>query len=159
MKTSFLIDYELTVSGWARGTIGFGSHRVHVVASYLNDPLSELAFSAQHLFQGGDVAAVVFMNEPGEHHLVFTRMTDEECRFTLTWFDDNISHSCHALSESELVMSGTVSIRCLIDQVCDLLERLLQHYGTVEYKARWGKYDFPLRELSTLRLMRSSVAR
>ncbi|MEZ6041104.1 MAG: hypothetical protein R3C20_11395 [Planctomycetaceae bacterium] len=143
MIEPFSIDYELRGSGWALGTVSHASQRVPFVASYLNDPLSELAFSAHHLFQGGDTAAVVFMNEPGEHHLVFTRISDLECRFTLTWFNENVSYGCNFLPGSVLLMAGTLLIRSLVDQVHALLTRLLDLHGTDGYKKPLAQSWFP----------------
>jgi hypothetical protein len=150
MIEPFSIEYELRGSGWAFGTIFYANQRVLFVASYLNDPLSELAFSAHHLFQGGDTAAVVFMNEPGEHHLIFTRISDLECRFTLTWFNDNVSYGCNFLPGSVLLMTGTVLIRSLADQVHALLTRLLELHGTTGYKTLWLSHEFPIPEYSLL---------
>lgn len=151
MAKPLLIDYALLESGWAQCSILYENQTVDVAASYLNDSLGELAFAAHHLACGGEISAVVFMNEPGEHHLVFTRISDLECRFTLTWFDDDVSHARRPLPSSKLLMSGTVLIRSLANQVYNLLVRLLEQYGTTGYKSRWMKHDFPLGDFSMLR--------
>jgi hypothetical protein len=67
------INYELEHAGWATVTLECGGQQVTMAASYLHDSLRDLARASHSLVEGAEEATVVFMSEPGEHHVVMRR--------------------------------------------------------------------------------------
>lgn len=72
VKCMFRCSYILDGTGWATVSVSENDRQVDMTASYLHDSLRELSQAALDLCDGNSAVTVVFMDEPGEHHLVVT---------------------------------------------------------------------------------------
>jgi hypothetical protein len=81
------LSYVLDGTGWATVTIRAHDQLATVTASYLHDSLKDLA-SAVLLLSGGELEAdVIFMDEPGEHHLVLKSLPNAVVGHELRWYE------------------------------------------------------------------------
>src|SRR5688572_30658151 len=88
MSAPLRLHYDLHNAGWATVTVECGDEKVEMTASYLHDSLRDLAAGARVLVRKGTEAAVVFMDEPGEHQMVVRRISDKEVDLEIWWYDD-----------------------------------------------------------------------
>jgi hypothetical protein len=136
-------DYVLDGAGWATATAVVGGRDVAMTVSYLHDSLGQLADAILELEAGREEAAVVFMSEPGEHHLVFRRAGDNvgvEAR----WFKDWASWGMYPPDRYEVVAAGTSPFAVVREQVVAALGRVLAEHGVEGYKAKWVEHEFPV---------------
>lgn len=147
------LDYELWGAGWAMATIRSGAHEIKAVASYLHDSLLELAGAAIRLSNGAPEANVVFMDEPGEHHLVLQRREGRQLAFEVRWYDDWASWGIHPPDRYTVALKGMTTVRRFRHQVLNVLWRLDQTLGPERYKEQWIEADFPSEEYAKLKAM------
>jgi hypothetical protein len=146
----FTLTYELEGAGWATARIQDGDSHMDVTVSYLHDSLRELAEAACALLSGAHSARVVFMDEPGEIHLVLDRV-DDVLRCEARWFEDWSSWGMHPADRFKVVFSGVTTVHRFVGEVRKELEALLREHGLSGYKAKWVEHDFPDDLLSELR--------
>jgi len=120
-----------------------------MTTSYLHDSLQELAAAVLHLLGAGEEATVVFMDEPGEHHLVLRRH-DHDVALEVKWFDEWASWNLETPSGSKTLLETSVSLVGLQREVANALATLLATYGVDGYKKKWVEHDFPLAEYRAL---------
>lgn len=144
------IDYVLDGYGWATATVGLGGDAVAMTASYLHDSLGQLANATLELAAGGEEAAVVFMAEPGEHHLILRRAGDAVAVEVL-WFEDWASWDMFPPDRYKLVLAGACPLAVFREQVVAALDRVLAEFGVAGYRAKWGEHDFPVATLERLK--------
>jgi hypothetical protein len=140
----FSLIYDLEGAGWAMARIEDGSAHFHVTVSYLHDSLTELAEAAISLTNGDKSASVIFMDEPGEVHLLLDVKNKEEILYELRWFDDWASWNIHPADDYKIIHSGQAYLQEFTASVRGQLEELLQTYGEMGYKERWIEHEFPL---------------
>jgi hypothetical protein len=136
-------DYVLDGAGWATATVLVSGHEVAIVVSYLHDSLGQLADAILELEAGQQEATVVFMSEPGEHHLVFRRIGDSVA-VEVRWFKDWASWGMYPPERYEIVAVGTSPFAVVREQVVAALNRVLAEHGVEGYKAKWVEHEFPV---------------
>lgn len=137
------INYILDGAGWATATVGLGGREVVRSVSYLHDSLGQLADAVLDLDADREGTAVVFMAEPGEHHLVLRRAGDAVA-VEVRWFDDWASWGMCPPDRYQIVLSGDSTFAAVREQVVAALDRVLAEFGVVGYRARWVEHDFPV---------------
>lgn len=146
----FSLTYDLEGAGWATARIQDGEYKVGVTISYLHDTLRELGESARALEAGAATARVVFMNEPGEVHLLMIRC-DGLLSYELRWFDDWNSWGMHPDDKFETLHEGSTTVARFVGEVRKELEALLVDHGEEGYKEKWDEHEFPMDLLRDLR--------
>lgn len=143
-------DYVLDGTGWATATAVVGVREVAMTVSYLHDSLGQLADAVLGLAVGEDEAVVVFMAEPGEHHLVLRR-AGEGLAVEVRWFKDWASWGMYPPDRYEVVAAGECSLAEFSEQVVAALDRVLTEHGVEGYKAKWGEHEFPMAAFERLK--------
>ncbi|HEX8209401.1 MAG TPA: hypothetical protein VF584_04360 [Longimicrobium sp.] len=136
------LRYDLHEHGWATVTLRKGSTNVSFPASYISDPLRDLALQTLALLRSEPVERVVFMEEPGQHDLRLERIGPEDVDVSVEWHED---HDRRACGRGKVVFRARTSVRRFAEQVSAELERLWSEHGADGYRARWMS-DFPERE-------------
>jgi hypothetical protein len=145
------LSYVVDGTGWATATIrGDGQHAT-VTASYLHDSLKNLASAVLLLLGGEQEVDVIFMDEPGEHHLVLQRLPNGEVGYELRWYNHWFSWGYGECDDFRIVLTGRTSIRQLQDCVRHVLQEILDTLGVEGYKAKWAEHDFPISEFEKLK--------
>lgn len=114
-----------------------------MTASYLHDSLDALARSAVDLRNGSSTATVVFMDEPGEHHLILSRARDDELRVEVRWFNDWASWNMHPADQFDTVFEGRTTIPAFVSAVVGVLDDVLKEWGVDGYLQKWVEHPFP----------------
>jgi len=143
------LNYALEDAGWATVSLECGEQRVEMTASYLHDSLRDLASAAKAIAAGRPEVRVVFMDEPGEHQLVWRRMAGDTVEVEVLWYDDWKSLE---LSNSKGVrkLLGATTVAQVRGQVLSELQRLLRENGEAGYREKWVEHDFPAEQLREL---------
>src|SRR5687767_6757903 len=125
----FELTYTLRDHGWATVQFGNGELTFSVRASYLGDPLGDLALAARGLIRGLPKVTFGFIQEPGSHRFEATRQGDdvfiEAFRLTLLFPSD--------AERGESVFLATCSLRSFVDTVITCLRSVLEELGEDEY--------------------------
>jgi hypothetical protein len=153
-KTAMRFDYSLEGAGWATATLACGDETISMTASYLHDPLRDMASAALALCRGAGEATVVFMDEPGEHQLVLRRLEDDVVQVEVFWHDDWTSWGMKR-SEPSLVVCGQTRLAQVRGSVHSVLQRIEREEGHDGYKAKWH-HEFPTEESAELGQLTSS---
>ena len=144
--------YTLDGTGWATATLAVGEKSVSMTVSYLRDSLRELANAGLRLRNGKTKAAVIFMDEPGEHHLLLKRVGDD-LNVEIIWFDDWASWKLEPDTEPKSVFTATVPLTDFLLVATNALKILLDTFGLEGYKKKWIEHEFPLEEYKKLRTL------
>jgi len=144
--------YTLDGTGWATATLAVGEKSVSMTVSYLRDSLRELANAGLRLRNGKTKAAVIFMDEPGEHHLLLKRVGDD-LNVEIIWFDDWASWKLEPNTGPKSVFTATVPLTDFLLAATNALKILLDTFGLEGYKKKWIEHEFPLEEYKKLRTL------
>jgi hypothetical protein len=143
------IAYIIHEHGWATCNVTMGDVTTSILASYLHDSLAELCTEVAAVANGASSGTVVFMDEPGEHHLCFERVDPKHVQIRVLWHTDNIRLK-RRTADPHVVMQGTTSVAHLRGQTFSAVKDVLNGLGMTEYRKRWG-HDFPLEPYNRLR--------
>jgi hypothetical protein len=142
------IEYRVEDAGWATVDVVCSGHHLQMTASYLHDSLRELARMALAV-DVEDESRVVFMDEPGEHHLIVRRETAEILRVEVRYFQDWKSWNMDD-GDGELRLQCATSPAELRWQVLAALRSVLAECGVDGYREKWGEHEFPTSEYAAL---------
>jgi hypothetical protein len=143
MSARLRFDYELDDAGWALATISLGRKSVPMIVSYLHDSLRQLAFAIASLEKKEREATVVFMEEPGEHHLCFKKVAADKVALEVLWYADWQSWGMYD-GPGQSKLRVTLPFAELRAQVVSAMAALLERHGTAGYRKRWIEHPFPL---------------
>jgi hypothetical protein len=143
-RTQERIGYVLSGTGWATLSFRADAGPMAFAVSYLHDSLGDLARMGLDLVKGAQHASAVFMDEPGEVHLVVTGEKDE-LAFELRRYRDWASWGITAMDDYEVVDRGTLQRVDLVRNIHAILERIYVELGLAKYRELWVEHDFPLR--------------
>jgi hypothetical protein len=143
-RTQERIGYMLSGTGWATLSFRAAAGPMAFAVSYLHDSLGDLARMGLELVNGANSATAVFMDEPGEIHLVVTGDADAMA-FELRRYRDWASWGNTAEDDYELVDQGTVPRVELARNIHAILRRIYMDVGLEKYRELWVEHDFPLR--------------
>lgn len=118
-------------------------------ASYVHDTLRDLAQTVLDLEAGQAEGIVVFMDEPGEHHMHLQRSGDEVLVQVL-WYEGWASWDLDSRDASTTVLTASISVAELRRLTVDVLADVLAKFGIEGYRAKWLEHDFPLAEYERL---------
>ena len=146
----FKLTYTLRDHGWAVAEISNGEAAFSISASYMGDPLGDLARATRGLICGLPQVTFDFIQEPGFHCFEVTRQGDDVFveAFRLTGLFPSGAEA------GESVFLATCSLISFVDAVITCLSSVLEEVGEEEYLRRWKRQPFPsleLEELVTLR--------
>lgn len=144
------LTYIVHEAGWATVGLACGSAAVEMPTSYLHDSLRDLLSAVNAIVAGAVEATVVFMDEPGEHHLHVTRLDVERISLEVIWFDEWQSWGIGS-SEGKSVLACETTIAHLRGQVLSAAQAIIDDYGMDGYRARWEEHDFPVAQYEDLR--------
>lgn len=139
---SFSLDYALEGAGWAGAIVRDGDAEVTMSVSYLHDSLNELVQAGVVLAGGGNTARVVFMDEPGEHHLNFS-CSNDVATYEVRWYHHWFSWGEGKENENEIVLSGVATRNRVTGEILKVLNYLFEDHGLETYKRLWGEHEFP----------------
>lgn len=157
---SFTVDYSLERAGWALAMVSNDVRHVKMTTSYLHDSLRELAMCGIALLKGANRAKVVFLDEPGEHHLIFKCEGENTIHYEIRWYDDWASWDMYPLDKYNLIMTGRSTLNRVSGEILKSLRDIFENHGLEEYKKLWVNHDFPVhefRELEQLKGNKSSL--
>ena len=143
-RTQERIGYVLSGTGWATLSIRADAGLIAVAVSYLHDSLGDLARMGLDLAKGAKSAAAVFMDEPGEVHVVVTG-DDDDMAFELRRYRDWASWGITAMDDYEVLDHGGIDRIDLIRNIHSILERIYVDMGLDKYRELWVEHEFPLR--------------
>lgn len=144
------IEYNIEDAGWAIGKIGNGEESVEFDITYLHDSLKELAESAIDLKEK-KYKSVIFMNEPGEHRLILNKKDKNIIEYELHWYSDWFNWDLISEEEFEVVLKGETSLASYINQVRNVLLKIMTEIGPKEYEKKWINHEFPIVEFEKLK--------
>jgi hypothetical protein len=144
------LTYTVHEAGWATVAIACGSATVEMSASYLHDSLRDLLSGAKAIASGASDVTVVFMDEPGEHHLNVRRLAGGRVTFEVNWFDDWQNWGFGG-SSGKTVLSCETTIAHLHGQVLSAARAIIDGYGIEGYRQKWRAHDFPVAQYEDLR--------
>ena len=134
--------------GWASLRVEMGSKLYDIDGSdAFNDPLFDLLNATIRLYRGENETFVEFWNEPSS---ILWRLEKHEMDNRLSihqYYSDDSSPAPFTtqrhLDKFHFEYKDTIetNLGLFVDEVIDLFDRLLNHYGVEEYKDRW--YEFP----------------
>ncbi len=146
----FFIEYKLGRAGWAFGKIGNSENEIKFVTSYLHDSLLELAQSAIDI-KTMTSRRVIFMDEPGEYILIIKRMDNIRLLYELRWYNDWFSWGMYPEDKFVLELSGETTVPKYINQVRNVLFKIMEKHSEKEYKKLWIEHPFPTKEFNELK--------
>jgi hypothetical protein len=144
------INYVLYDAGWAEGWVAASDCSVRMNVSYLHNSLQQLGNAVLQLHQGAKSASVVFMDEPGEHHLLFESKGGEQIAVELRWYTDWASWGMHSPGDYQVRLETTCTLAELTVQVFEILRTIHETFGPEGYRKKWIEHDFPLPEFRQL---------
>jgi len=142
------LNYRVLDAGWAKVEISCDEAHIELTASYLHDSLRDLASAALALVNGAREVTVIFMDEPGEHHVVFRRADGENVDLDILWYSDYKSWGIGS-GPAETRLSCHTRLAHVRGQVFSALKEILAEDGIDGYREKW-EYEFPLKEYEAL---------
>ncbi|GAA4750737.1 hypothetical protein [Flavisolibacter ginsenosidimutans] len=139
-------NYWLTGTGWAEVTFANDKQTITFEVSYLSDPLSDFFEALQRLLQKETTSEkVVFADEPGEHSLVLTTVSDSHLKIEVYWSDEweEIAIVPTIVTNKKLVYQDTDTLKNFTKTVLAGIEDLLGRTTMEEYKKQWRLFEFP----------------
>jgi hypothetical protein len=152
---NFKFEYKLHDAGWAEAIVWNENESVKMAVSYLHDSLCNLVDAAKSLIFGADSVSVIFMDEPGEHQLIF-QSKDKSVGFEVRWFDDWASWNMYPKDKYKVVLSGTTTLNRVTGEILDALNKIHETFGLKKYKELWVEHDFPINEYNQLKLLKET---
>ena len=143
------ISYTLHNAGWATAEFSDAGQNRDMVASYLSDPLAEMAQAAICLLQDANSVKFSFDDEPGEHRCIVTKLPDAKVQIRVLWFEELWSGLPDERGKE--VFSCCCSIAQFCGEVLSCLQSLLNEHGLEGYKQRWSNNDFPSDKFESLK--------
>ena len=143
-------DYVLYNAGWAEARVTTEEHTVRMTASYVHDSVAELVNALLELRVGAAEARVVFMNEPGEHHLRLVRGDGEQLSVEVRWYRDWASWGLMSPEDYQIVLETATTVTELTEQVLESLDTILDTFRVEGYQEKWIEHEFPMREFARL---------
>ncbi|MGJ7528192.1 hypothetical protein [Variovorax sp. GB1P17] len=138
------IAYVLSGTGWATLSFRADAGPMDFAVSYLHDSLGDLARMGLDLVKGASHATAIFMDEPGEVHLMVTG-DKEDLAFELRRYRDWASWGITAMDDYEVLDHGTIRRVELVRNIHAILGRIHVDVGLAKYRELWVEHDFPLR--------------
>ena len=150
-------EYRLEGAGWATATLACGDESISMTASDLHDSLRDVASAALAICRGAREVTAVFMDEPGEHHVVFRRLDEDVVELEVFWHDDWTSWGMKK-GEPSRVLRGQTRLAHVRGQVLSALQRIMEEEGPAGYETKWVQHEFPRNELAELSRLTSSCS-
>ncbi|MBJ2176477.1 hypothetical protein JBL43_19660 [Aureibaculum sp. A20] len=144
------IEYILGENGWATANIGNGNIIQQMNVSYLHDTLKQLAESALFI-KDQKGKRIIFMDEPGEHHLIIYRLSEKEIEYELRWYDTWANWNATQDEKFTLILSEKTTITNYINEVRNVLINIWENYGVESYKEKWINHQYPTSEFEKLK--------
>lgn len=129
------LNYIIDGTGWATIEISNGLETVNLNVSYLHDSLKDLTVSVLELKERNK-SQVLFMDEPGEHLLVLSKVSDNEISYDLRWYDDWVSWGLTDVNNFKIMLSGTVSFTHYTSIALENLDKIYNEFGMEKYKQK-----------------------
>jgi hypothetical protein len=148
---NFLIDYNLTGTGWAECRISLGTKSTSISASYLSDALGALANHTCQMLQGTTECSFSFDEEPGEYRWILHRIDPDRLEVRILEFPELWSNAPN--SEGKLIFEATCRLKDFGQAVATALNKLIEQHGEEGYHEKWGEHPFPLESHKNLKLL------
>jgi hypothetical protein len=137
------LTYKLDDAGWASVSIRDGQFKIDLAVSYLHDSLRELAEAAISIRDGSPTAEVVFMDEPGESHLVLS-LDDDGLLYELRRYNDWCSWGNAPKDGFEVLHQGRALEWEFLACIRRQLAAILKEHGEDGYFKSWIEHPFPV---------------
>ena len=149
--------YRLTGTGWAVATLGDDQREIEMVASYLHDSLEQVARAVLALWEGRAESFAIFMDEPGEHRVLFRRQGDEAVAIEVRWHHDWASWGLSPEDQYESVFAFASTLTKLRGEILSALKRVWDEHGPRGYEEKWVKHPFPIDAYAKLRCAKAAI--
>lgn len=143
------LNYILENDGWAILEIDNGEEVLQLNISYLHDSLQNLAASAIDLKTKFE-KSVIFMDEPGEHWLVLKKDDSGTINYELRFYQNYASWNLINSENYTIKLKGATTLSKYINEVRKNLIQIFEEFGAKNYKEKWGKHEFPIKEYEIL---------
>ena len=154
----FAIHYEFIRRGEVEIIFSFQESKMPVRALFFTDPLLDLTESALQLHNGTLAHSVVFINNSGEHQLVFKHEQERELTFEIRWFEKRENLGQTPLDDDYVVaFSGSTTVDAYILQVFEILEKIDRKLGEDQYKTKWINAEFPREAYGRLKIIQDCL--
>ncbi|WP_344020770.1 hypothetical protein [Streptomyces luteireticuli] len=151
MEHDLRFGWELGGSGWATCRIADGVSEQKNVVSYCTDALADVLRGVAALYDpAASVRRFSFDLEPAELRWVL-RADGEDIGITIYRFPDMFTSFDAPDHEGTLSWESTQPRSLLAHEVLDAAESVLRVHGEDGYRAKWGRYSFPVAALRDLR--------
>jgi hypothetical protein len=144
------LSYKVEQAGWATFTLVCGEQAATVPVSYLHDSLRDLASGVLAIVRGAAEVDVVFVDEPGEHHLLIERVSDTRVHLVLRRYEDWGPWG-HGSSDFIVVLECDEAVARLRGELVAAMNAIVEKLGEDGYRRAWQKHDFPTAEYEELR--------
>ena len=145
---SLSITYRLVGTGWAKCVLSDDNAECEITASYLSDALGNLVLAALASLSGFKAVSFGFDEEPGEYRWVIEAIDLNEIKIELLNFDELWGNKPNA--DGELIFSTTCRPVVFARTVHGAATLVLKEHGEGGYIEKWGKHQFPSRQLTLL---------
>jgi hypothetical protein len=151
MNMMIHFEYILADAGWADAIVSSGTNKIEMTVSYLHDTLKQLGESMLSILNGEKEATTIFMDEPGEHHMILRRQSDEHVEVEVRWYEDWASWKMYPSDKYQTLLKENESIQILAKEIINAMDKIYQEQGMKGYKEKWGEHDFPKKEYNELK--------
>ena len=148
------LQYELTGTGWSRAVVEADGNTVNLTASYLSDPLSDMAAGAIALLQGSKEVRFSFDEEPGEYRWIIIAEEAEIIRVTILEFQELWGNEPD--ERGKTLLDTRTTRREFASEVLEVLNHLKATLGEAAYKEQWVQSDFPTEKHDILKSLLAS---
>lgn len=143
-QQSYAIDYAFIRRGEAEIVFTFNESTIPVRALFFTDPLLDLTESALQLRKGAREYSLVFIENTGEHQLVFKREPEGKLTFEIIWFAKGEDVGQNPTDGGNtVVFEGATTVDAYCHQVLQILNNIDQEVGVEQYKTKWINAEFP----------------
>ena len=131
---------------WCFASVCHGVNSVDVEASYICEPLGDLATALTMLYKSpGWQRTAIWLVEPGQFRWLLDRDKDQ-VRMRVLW----LPHGKDIDSDlGDLLLDTTAPLKRVATQVCGQMRQVLDDWGAGGYQEQWGR-DFPFDQLCEL---------
>jgi hypothetical protein len=147
-------NYWLTGTGWAEVFFTSDNQNIRFEFSYLSDPITDLFDGLYRMSNNqSDALKILFVEEPGEHSLIISKVDNEKIKIEIFWSDEweGISNTNQTQTKKELVYFDTDTLKNFTLVICNGIDSLLGRHSLTDYKEKWSLFEFPMEKYKLLK--------
>jgi len=151
-----VIEYALSGTGWAQGTVVLGGRRIELDASYIHDTFSDIVGALLMACREQDTVEWVYFHESASAHVYLTRVNGRRAIALRRFLDFRVPRPSLG-NPGTLIAEGEVLLRQLVADVIIAGSRMIDAHGEQGYLQSWRR-PFPTRAFADLKDIRRNSA-